>query len=344
MVCICGFGARSPVGKTAFESAAAVRAAISMFNDHPYMIDKAGNPMVVATDAFLSENLTGAARFLELGLSAAEEALEVVNGNEAIPSPVILIGLPREREGLPQHLEDEVVRGFNIRFPGAHIEVLRCDHAAGLMAIEEGWRRIGGGVASFCLAGGIDSYLEPETLEWLDSEDQLHSETNSWGFIPGEGAGFCLLCADRIAQKFILPICGEIVSSATAKETNLIKTESVCLGEGLTNAIREAVIHLPHEIRIENIICDLNGEPYRGDEWGYTLVRVSEHFVDPTDFIAPADCWGDIGAASGPLFAMLAVVSGMKGYSKGLHTLLFTSAETGERTAVLIRCDMQRGG
>lgn len=342
MACICGFGARTPVGKTAFASAAAVRAAISMFNDHPYMIDKAGDPMVVAMDAFLPADMGGPGRFLELGLSAAEEAFEVLSGKKGRPQPVILIGLPRQRVGLPADLDLEIVRGFQERFPEACVEVVQCDHSGGMMAIEEGWRRIGNGAASLCLVGGVDSYLEPEALEWLDAEDQLHSQTNSWGFIPGEGAGFCLLCSERTAHQYSLPVLGEILAAATAKETNLIKTESVCLGEGLTDALRKAATGLPPGSRIDNTICDLNGEPYRGNEWGYTLVRVGEHFVDPTDFMTPADCWGDVGAASGPLFVVLAVVSGLKGYANGSHTLIFTSAETGERSAALIRCGNQR--
>jgi len=53
--------------------------------------------------------------------------------------------------------------------------------------------------------------------------------------------------------------------------------------------------------------------------------------------MTPADCWGDVGAASGPLFVMLAVVAGLKGYANGPHMMIFTAAETGERTAALIR-------
>lgn len=345
MACICGFGARTPVGRTAFASAAAVRAAISMFNDHPYMIDQAGEPMVVAMDAFLAEEPAGAGRFLELGLSAAEEALGTLRGEEGIAKQLqILIGLPGQRPGLPEDLEDEILGGFQGHFPGARVEVVQCDHGGGLMALEEGWRRVGSGAASFCLVGGIDSYLAPETLEWLDAEEQLHSAANSWGFIPGEGAGFCLLCSARTAHQFALPVRGEILAAATAREANLVKTDSVCLGEGLTEAVRQAAAVLPDGARIEQTICDLNGEPYRGNEWGYALVRVGEHFADPTDFMTPADCWGDLGAASGPLFVMLALVAGLKGYAGGPHTMIFTGAETGERTAMLVRGGNQGGG
>ena len=35
------------------------------------------------------------------------------------------------------------------------------------------------------------------------------------------------------------------------------------------------------------------------------MMRAGGLFRDPSGFIAPADCWGDVGAASGPLFLVL---------------------------------------
>jgi len=53
-------------------------------------------------------------------------------------------------------------------------------------------------------------------------------------------------------------------------------------------------------------MCDLNGERYRSTEYTYALLRTEELFVK-TRVGHPADCWGDVGAASGPLFASLAL-------------------------------------
>lgn len=343
MVHIIGFGGRTAVGVTAFTSAAAVRAAIAMFNEHSFMVDRYGERMIVAMDAVLSVDIEGVERFVELGLSAAQEALaplvKIINN---LPAIDVFIGLPSSRPGLPKHLNKEVSSRFSEqlgKWINVHmVETFNCGHSAGLLAVQEGWRKISEGAASVCLVGGIESYHEPETLEWLDEHDQLHSENNSWGYTPGEGAGFCLLCTDEVVKRYRLQTFGQILSAATAYEKNLIKTDTICLGEGLSAAVKQVIHALPSsDTKINFIICDMNGEHYRGDEFGYMVVRTGEYFVDPTDFMTPADCWGDVGAASGPLFIILALIAHLKSYSKGPYILVFTSSESGERTAILVK-------
>ena len=80
----------------------------------------------------------------------------------------------------------------------------------------------------------------------------------------------------------------------------------------------------------------LRGEPYRADEYGFAVTRTREHFVSPADFTAPADCWGDVGAASVPLSLGLALAAFAKGYSRGDTGLVWASSDTGERGAALV--------
>jgi 3-oxoacyl-[acyl-carrier-protein] synthase I len=63
---------------------------------------------------------------------------------------------------------------------------------------------------------------------------------------------------------------------------------------------------------------------------------LGEYFDDPTAYLSPAECWGDVGAASGPLFAMLACQAVMRSYAKGPRTLLWTSSEGGQRAVALL--------
>jgi 3-oxoacyl-[acyl-carrier-protein] synthase-1 len=50
-------------------------------------------------------------------------------------------------------------------------------HAAGILSFEHAVSHIASGRCDACLVGGVDSYLEAETLEWLDSHEQLHSNS-----------------------------------------------------------------------------------------------------------------------------------------------------------------------
>jgi 3-oxoacyl-[acyl-carrier-protein] synthase-1 len=343
---VVGIGARTPVGLTAPASAAAVRAGINRISEHPYMIDKAGEPMIVAKASYISDEIHGAERFLALSLPAAHEALTpLLKLMGKLPPISLIVGLPAQRRGLPTGLAEEIATRFksttNDLYRFSEIASISSGHAAGLIAIEEGWRRIRNGSVELCLAGGVDSYLEPLSLELLDFEGQLHSSTNKWGFIPGEAAGFCLLASQRAVERYQLRILGKLLAIATDRETNLIKTDSVCIGTGLTKAFKQVlqVLTMPNR-KVAYVICDINGEIYRANEYGFTLAGTSDCFVDATAFLAPADRWGDIGAASGPLFLNLALIAGQRGYAKGALYLISTSSEGGERCVALAEISM----
>ena len=96
-------------------------------------------------------------------------------------------------------------------------------------------------------------------------------------------------------------------------------------------------------IKADHMYCDMNGEPYRADEFGFATIRAGGLFRDPSAFTAPADCWGDVGAASGPLFLILAEAAIRKGYAPGPVLAAFTSSESGERCGFLTRPRVDQG-
>jgi|CXWL01.1.fsa_nt_gi 3-oxoacyl-[acyl-carrier-protein] synthase-1 len=342
---IVGVGACTALGADAPSTAAAVRAAIAGFGDHPYMIDKAGDPMVVARASYLLESPSTAEHFAALAIPAAKEALSpLTEGKKQVTGIPLILGLPPTRPGRPANLDTEMAERFKSELGGgallSAVRAVPCGHTSGLAALEQGWRLIRSGDIDACLIGGVDSYEDADTLEWLDELEQLHSNTNKWGFIPGEAAGFVLLSSAQFAQKHKLPNLGEVLEVALAQEKNLIKTEAVCIGEGLSAAVRQVLEAMTSKEKpIHQTLCDLNGERYRATEFGYTLTRTGNRFADAGEYTAPADCWGDVGAASAPLLIGLAVAAGQKGYAAGPNTLIWASSEAGERAAAIIRIE-----
>jgi 3-oxoacyl-[acyl-carrier-protein] synthase-1 len=347
---VIGCGARTSIGLSAPESTAAVRAGISRIGDHPYVVDRVGELMVVARASYLDDEVRGVERFFELGAHAAREALAVLNGPESeIPPIPLLLGLPAERPGFTHDLAAEVARRFEGLSEGrariSGVQTATIGHSAGTLAIEAACGRIVSDVDDLVLVGGIETYMQPETLEWLDFEGHLHSSSNRWGFIPGEAAGFCLLASAAAIERHGLSKLGQVVGAATAREENLRQSDSVCTGDGLTEAFRRAAEPLALSGRkVDQMICDMNGDRYRTDEFGFAITRTAENFVDASEFLTPADCWGDVGAASGPLFVTLAVASAAGGYADGPLTLAWTSSESGERSAVLLRHAVRNEG
>ena len=116
-----------------------------------------------------------------------------------------------------------------------------------------------------------------------------------------------------------------------------IKTDGVCLGWGLTRAVRSALADLEPEEAVDRIYCDQNGETYRADELGFMLARLGERFRNPADFVAPADCWGDVGAATVPLLIGLVAAAAERGYAAGPLSLVIAGSESGRRSCILLR-------
>ena len=343
---IIGTGARTPLGLNAAATAAAVRAGVTLMQEHPFMIDKQGEKMVISLDAELPIEIGGVDRFIQLAVDPSLEALKaILDASLSIPAISIFVTLPEPRPGSPKNLETHFGELFHTHL-SKHIEIehLSCEslgHAGGLACMEKALALIDRGERQLCLIGGVESYLDPETLEWLDEIEQLHSKSTIWGFCPSEGAGFCLLASEELTARINLHSTVEILSAASANEVNRIKTETVCIGDGLSEAFKKTLAVLPSGSRVDHTICDMNGEPYRGNEYGFAVLRSGGKFGDGGDFQTPADCWGDLGAASGPLFVVLAAFAAEKAYCPGPITFLWASSENGLRASALLKSTMQ---
>lgn len=344
---IVGVGARTPVGLGAPAAAAAVRAGISRLGDHPFMIDQVGDPMPAAMDPQLDPGLMGVQRLLALAETALREAcapMEEIPGSHLhVP---LYVALSEIRPGIT--LDDaRVVRSGLSAFNGlpldiSEVTVLPAGHAAGLSALAEAFRQIQLGAEEACLVGGVDSYFQADTMEWLDANRQLAGVVSRSGFVPGEGAGFCLVASERLRARLGLSSLARVISAATGRETKLIKTSDICLGEGLTATVRAALSGSQSRGEsINSIICDINTEGYRGEEWGFVCLRLPLCFDDPTGYLSPADCWGDMGAASGPLFAILACASAARGIQAGPRTMIWAGSEGGLRGAAVLETPVE---
>ena len=321
-------GARTPLGYDCRTSAAAVRAGISAIADHPFMIDRFGLPMKVTRDVGLDQGLPCVQRITVLAEAAAREALV---GFPPAVKLALMLNLGEPRPGLPVGISAEIAwhlrTALELDAPVYHAME---GHAGGIVAMEAAGRLLEGDRAAAVLVGGAESYLDADTLEWLDEQERLHSKNNIYGFCPGEGAAFVLLA------KHGQDASVEIAATGLGREPNLNGTEDICLGEGLGAAFA-ALRNGP----VDRILCDMNGERYRGNEYGFAVLRSHALFRDAADFETPADCWGDLGAASGPLFACMAIEAETRGYTRGARTLIWASSEGGQRGAALFEAERQ---
>ncbi len=144
------------------------------------------------------------------------------------------------------------------------------------------------------------------------------------------------MATPQTARRLGLPGLIGIVATASSVEANLLKSTDICLGEGLGQAFEVVAQALGQGHAATRVICDMNGERYRANEYGMAALRVPRLFHNAAAFDTPADCWGDVGAASGPLHLCLAIEAEARGYATGPLTLVWGSSESGQRSAALL--------
>jgi 3-oxoacyl-[acyl-carrier-protein] synthase-1 len=338
---VVGMGAASSIGRTAWANAAAARAGLCGFREHPFMVDSVGEAMRVARAPWLDVGLGGAARLQSLLFPVIDEALRPLAAYLERLRLTLMLVLPPARPGRPEALAAEMRQAIAERYGQLFEPIVpfACGHAGGILALREAARLLASDQPRCCIVAAVDSYLDPETLEWVEACDQMHGagpENNAWGFVPGEAAGALLLgnqaLASRMADAF-----AAVMGVGIAHETKLIKTDGVCTGVGLTQAFQGALAAVSPEDVVDNIFCDQNGEKYRADEYGFATLRTKQRFRSIGDFHALADCWGDIGAAGAVVHVTLAAICQRKRYGKGPLSLVCASSEGGERGAAVIR-------
>jgi 3-oxoacyl-[acyl-carrier-protein] synthase I len=308
-------GARTPLGLTAESSAAAVRARISRIVEHPFVVDLRGEPVRMALDARLDPGLFGAPRMLELALSALAEVARKL-GAAAMRVVDVVVGLPEARAGFSAREAQIIMAGLTSSSPlgsAARFTFSMAGHAGGLEALHIAAERVRAGAPDLCIVGGVDSYVDPDTLLELDANRRLAARTVRSGFPPGEGACFLALAGDAARRSWQLPSLGLVAGGYSARETRPAHADDVNVGEGLTEAIAGAAAELTRRgERVDDIYCDINGERHRTEEWGFALLRTSELWRNPTAYRTAITEWGDMGAASGPRLVNLAIQAGLR--------------------------------
>jgi 3-oxoacyl-[acyl-carrier-protein] synthase-1 len=341
---IVALAARTPVGLTPETMAAAVRAGVSRIEEHPFMVDALGDPLRTACVPGLDPALLGWQRILALGWWAMRQlgqrlaATNLARGGRVS----LLLGLPEPRPGwTARDAACTITELAKFELPGSPtvlIEDVARGHAAALEALRLGYERIRAGMLDWCIVGGVDSYLDTETLGWLSKHRQLATKATRSAFFPGEAAGFLVLAGGDVVRGLALTSLAVVSGVSSAHEHALIKTEDVNVGRGLATVIAHACASIAQSgNRAHEVYCDINGERYRSEEWGMALLRVQNYLIDGTSYHLPATSWGDVGAASGTLLVALATRAWSRGYARGTSTLIWSGSEAGLRAAAVLQ-------
>lgn len=341
MTVVLSAGVRTPVGLTAESSYAASRGGIGRLELHPLWVDKAGAPVRAARDAMLDPVLPLPERLTELVSTALTGAVEPLLEQGGSLEASLYVAMPPDRPGMSAEIARsalaEAMGRLGDAFKPSRVVPLNHGNAAGLQALGSAHEEIQAGRTRFAVVLGYDSFLSPRTIEWLDESRLLDSDENRLGFTPGEGAAALVLSSSPTAKAFSRPPLGTLRGFGLAREPEPIGSDGVCIGMGLTKAIRDATqsLRIPEE-KVAMMYCDINGQRYRNEEFMYVPLRHWAPFVDSNLYTTFADIWGDVGAATGPLLVTQALMSAARRAAPGRFALAWAGSVDGTRAATAV--------
>jgi 3-oxoacyl-[acyl-carrier-protein] synthase-1 len=324
------------VGLNAAAACAAMRARIAKFDETPLVSD-AGEAVVAAIVPTLSVDVGYRERLVELLTLAVEDCCSDGGGLPADPIPV-LVGLPEAtRPGVDPEfgstILEELSSRLGLRLHPRLSSTIAKGHTAGFEALNVARQLIRAGSASSCLIAGVDSYLNPRSLSWLERHGRLKSADNSDGVIPGEAGAAVLVRSATPGSKGL----AEVIGIGFGQEDVTVLSEEPLLGLGLAaaarNAFAEAGIAM-HEVHFR--LSDATGESYGFKELALVEARLVRARCEELPILHCADSIGDIGAAAGVAQLVVSSIAFRKEYAPGPRAVCFTSAVAGERACVIL--------
>ncbi len=344
----------SPVGLNIEQTCTSIRAGIARFAEHAYFecsgVDPEwdeGEPLIASTVASIDPFLDGPERLLEMLIPSLIELIRSAQlRRDDIRATGLFLALPQPDDAIRDWELEETFKSELFRRTGLDTykmyKVNQSGHTGVFDLIQDAVSMLNAGELEYCIVGGVDSYLTNDRLAFFDQAWRIKSGKCMAGFVPGEAAGLLLLETASNAKAEGREGKVSIVSCGFGDEPKNRGTDQNSDGTGLCNAIEHALLHNGEKANAPWILCDLNGESYRSFEWGVTLTRLNMHFSEVRELSHPADCTGDIGAATGGILVANAVQAFKKGYNPSDEALLWTGSDDGHRAALcLSRCGDQ---
>jgi 3-oxoacyl-[acyl-carrier-protein] synthase I len=341
---VVGVGARTHTGMTALQAVMAIRAN-KMVPRESHIVDAGGNPVGTCRLPSIADNVQGFDRFVALAVPALVQAthswlaFERRRAQQPKPLPAI-IALPSGfRPGFDPKLRKDflsvVAEASGVALdPKRSTLVTKC-RGGGVEAFDLGLAKLRSGAEEAVVVGGVDSWFDPDVLEYLEAERRLHGPDCENGFLPGEGAAFVVLTTRSRASA--LHRWGQVISATTEVEPRPYGSEEPCHALGMTMAIRRAVEATGLKSRrIPWQLTDVHNERHRVDEWQMARLRMFEAFADDVVHDQPLLRAGDLGAASAAFLAVVACVNWYAHCAPGDCVLVATHSDGAERGAMVL--------
>lgn len=224
-------------------------------------------------------------------------------------------------------------------------------HAGLAHAILDAASGLSDGSIDLAIVGGVDSYYDPLRFDILEEQERIFDLSRTDSFIPGEGAALLVLARESFARPAQTGALARVEMASVAEEPAPMLGELPCTGQGLTQALRGVTKALKAQGRtIEWMLGDLTNEEYRARE----LVLAFPRAINPggldtggrdyREVVAPTfrgdqlpEGFGDLGAATMPTAAVLAVEAFTRGDPAARNCLISGSSTGRDRGVIFLR-------
>ncbi|RZA08897.1 MAG: hypothetical protein EOO68_01480 [Moraxellaceae bacterium] len=347
---IAGMGMVSPLGGTMAQTYAAIKANISGYASSDYFT-RAFEPVTLAKipDDFFTANddhincLTYANKLEVMALQAIRDACGQCSFDAVVPT---LLALPDFAENTQplligdfNNLAQAIVQQCAPWVDAKFFRSLSGGRVGGFEALDFAYKYLVEGAQDYILIGAADSHMHLQRLDDLENDNRLLSALNSDAFIPGEGACFILLTT-RI--EFAMQHQGCVVAvhrPGLADEQGHLNSDRPCLGQGLDTAFKMALQQYiqksPATGKISALYSSINGERYWAKELGVARLRNQAAFINSAQLHHPADCVGDLGAATATELMALAAMDLLKS-PESAAVMVTSSSDFSRRAAVVL--------
>ncbi|WP_250455995.1 hypothetical protein [Caballeronia sp. ATUFL_M2_KS44] len=331
-IAILNTGLVTSVGLSAPATCAAIRAKISNPTETRFI--GSDGEWIMAHQVQLEKPWRGRTKLAKMAAMAIAECLEGVDREAWRHIPLLLCvaeaNRPGRIDGLDRELFSQIEAELQARFCSAST-VFAMGRAGVVAALAKARQLTSQGDVRWVVVAATDSLLNGRTLREFDLQERILTESNSDAFMPGEAAGALLIDPCATGEGL------NCIGVGFAKERAAVNSHEALRGEGLTTAVRAAL--MDSGLTMEDIslrVTDIAGEQYYFKEAALTVARTLRKAKARLDIWHPAECIGEVGAAQGTVVIATALAACQKGYTGG-NILAHLSNDDGLRASAVLQ-------
>lgn len=322
-----------------------VRASINRFQASAY-VNQNRAPITMATvpdtvfDEFDGDIDIGVlhSELMDREIKMAMIAITEVLSKQQLDKPVALIlALPEEVPKVSHCPAKKMIANlanYTDMIDQPQSRTLQYGRAGGILALEMAQRYLYDLGLDYVLLGGSDSYSSYALLNYLNKTERTTAPGVTNGFVPGEAAAFLLLTRHPQLAAAHEGYITALSTPGSAEEPGHLYSEEPYRGDGLSRAFQRALADYRGQ-PIQNIYSSMNGEHHWAKEYGVATLRNSQYIHEDANIEHPADCYGDIGVATGPVL-IASAAENMKKQQAPATSLVYSSSDSAWRAAVLM--------